>query len=122
MAQITIVEDDDNIRMLIRDILKLEGHHVFDAADGRAGVRSIYEHGVELVITDIFMPEQDGFELIMEMRRAFPNVKIIAISGDQLGPQFGSLRIAQQLGAHGILPKPFRPDDLLHLVEQVLTT
>ncbi|MEX1018534.1 MAG: response regulator, partial [Litorilinea sp.] len=120
MAHIIIVEDDDNIRLLIHDLLVMEGHSVHAAADGRSAMQGIRDDGFDLVITDIFMPEQDGFELIMEMRHNYAQIKIIAMSGDQLGSQFGSLRIAQQLGAHAIMPKPFRPDELINLVNQVL--
>lgn len=120
MGRIAIVEDDDNIRTLIQDVLRMEGHTVVSASNGRAGLKLLEQHAADLVISDIFMPEQDGFELIMQMRRNFPGVKIIAMSGDQLGPQFGSLRIAQQLGAHEILHKPFRPAQLIEVVQRLL--
>lgn len=120
MGRIIIVEDDENIRTLIREILTQEGHQVTTAADGREGLRHVQASGTDLVITDIFMPEQDGFELIMEMRQSYPQIKIIAMSGDLLGPQFGSLRIAQQLGAHEILHKPFHPHELVEMVNRAL--
>lgn len=121
MAHIVVVEDDDNIRMLIHDLLVLEGHTVHVAPDGKAALRDQALANADLVVTDIFMPEHDGFELIMQMRELFPDIRIIAISGDQLGPQFGSLRIAQQLGAHAVLQKPFRPEEFIELINQTLS-
>jgi CheY-like chemotaxis protein len=75
------VEDDEPLRSVLRQILERTGHEVAEAADGRAAMEIQRQKGADLVITDIIMPEVDGIETIMVLRREFPSVKIIAISG-----------------------------------------
>ena len=83
------------------------------ATNGREALQRVALTPYDLVITDILMPEQDGLEVIKELRRAFPTVKIIAISGGGLFDKASALKCATLLGAHRTLAKPFGPEELL---------
>ena len=75
-----------------------------------------------MVITDLLMPEQEGLETIRELRRDFPGVKIIAISGGDKTGTMDFLPVATKLGAQRVLPKPFERDELLGAIQEVLQT
>ncbi len=121
MARILIIDDELPMRSLIRLILEQSGHDVADAQDGDEGIKLQKAQPADLVITDLIMPEKEGFETIMELKTDFPDTKIIAISG---GGQFldkdDFLRIANKLGADYTLAKPFERKDLLKVTGQLL--
>jgi DNA-binding response OmpR family regulator len=120
MARIILIEDCNNLRRIFKKTLEYEGHEVFDAQDGKAAEKLYRERCPDLVITDIVMPNKDGIETIIELRRDFPGVKILAISG---GGRIGSqqyLNMAKSLGAHDILGKPFKQKDLVSSVRKLL--
>ena len=120
MARILVIDDDEQIRGVVRRILERAGHEVQDIADGEAGVRLYRDHPADLVITDIFMPPPDGLQTIRRLRREFPEVKIIALSG---GDRSGTLDLrdrAEVLGASRTLRKPFEMSDLLKVVHELL--
>jgi DNA-binding response OmpR family regulator len=111
--KILVIDDDDLVRRTVAKILRSDGHEVVCAGDGIAGMRVFREQAPELVVTDIIMPEREGIETILAIRRENPKVKIIAISG---GGQFGEvevLKMAQLLGADDVIAKPFRAEELL---------
>lgn len=107
MASILVIDDEPNIRTLLRAILERDAYTVIEATNGREGVALYRRQPVDLVITDIHMPELNGLDLILELTREFLNVKVIAISGVQ-GEATSSLNVAKLLGARQILQKPFR--------------
>jgi CheY-like chemotaxis protein len=74
----------------------------------------------DLVVTDIFMPEADGFEVLAIIKRLHPDMPVIVVSGSQITPNVDFLHLAGRLGAHSVLHKPFRPQELIHAVEQAL--
>jgi len=120
MARILVIDDDRKLRDVMSRALERAGHTVFEADDGAAGIRLYREHGPDLVITDIFMPERDGLQTIVQLRREFTGVKIIAISG---GDQSGSLDFrehAEVLGASRTLRKPFDKAELVKIVHELL--
>ncbi len=120
MPRILVVEDDEPLRSVLRQILERTGHEVAEAADGRAALEIQRQKGADLVITDIIMPEVDGIETIMVLRREFPSVKIIAISGgSRVGPR-EFLNLARVLGAHRTLHKPFALQEMLDAVDELL--
>jgi CheY-like chemotaxis protein len=119
MAQILIIDDDPAIRVTIEEILQSAGHAVISAVDGREGVKLFRANPAEVVITDLYMPNQDGLETIRELRRGNAKAVIIAMCGKPMGETM--LSIAQKLGAVGVLQKPFVPEELLDTVEQALS-
>jgi len=120
MARILIIDDDVQILDMLRQILKSEGYEVVEAADGREGIRLYREDPADLIITDIIMPEKEGIETIMELKRDFPDVKIIAISGGgRIGPE-EYLPMAEMLGAKRTFSKPVERKQLLNAVRKLL--
>ena len=122
MATILVVDDDQTIRALLREILNNEGHHILEAIDGKQGMKQFQATRPDLVITDILMPEKDGVELIMELQESDQNVKIIAMSGGGRGldAEF-NLRIAKDFGAVQQLEKPFTRQAVLGAVRRALS-
>ena len=117
MARILVIEDEGDVRSLYSRILKHAGHDVIEAPDGKVGIALYRENPADLVITDIIMPEKEGIELIIELRRDFPDVKIIAVSGGgQLMASATCLRLAKGLGAVRTLAKPFSQQELVDTV------
>jgi len=111
---ILVIDDDPAVRKFITTILKKENHTVFEADNGKTGLKLLQEqHDIPVVITDIVMPEKEGIETIMEMRSQYPAIKILAISGGgKVGPE-NYLVLADALGAHTTLKKPFSGPELL---------
>ena len=109
--KVLVIDDDDQVRRMATKILSAEGHEVIAAANGLQGVAQCRANRPALVVTDIIMPEQEGIETILTIRREWPQIKIIAISGGGVGG-IDVLQMARILGADDVLPKPFRAGDL----------
>ncbi len=121
MKRILVIDDDDQLRQMIRQILERSHYDVLDAPNGKEGIAIYRRDNPDLVITDIFMPEKEGLETIRELRREYPEVKIIAISGGSPKTEgFSSLQFAIGFGALKTLAKPFSRDQLLQLVRELL--
>lgn len=120
MAQILVIDDDTAMRETLCRLLCRNGHTAVEAGDGRVGIERLKEQPADLVITDILMPEQEGLETIMLLRRDYPDVRIIAISGGGRLEFFNSLKYARDFGANYTLAKPFTPSELLKAVQQAL--
>jgi DNA-binding response OmpR family regulator len=120
MARILLVEDDGRLRTTLKELLTSSGYEVWEAPDG-TGVCDMYqqEH-FDLVITDLVMPDIEGLEVIMELRRRDPAARIIAMSGGRKGRAESYLRIAQKLGAKRTLSKPFSNQEFLEAVRLAL--
>ena len=118
MARILVIDDEPDMRVLLEQTLKAAGHEVSLAADGREGVERYCTRPADLVITDLYMPNQEGLETIAELRRRFPEVAIIAMSGKAAA--LTMLSIAQKFGAIGILHKPFLTEELIAAVGKAL--
>ncbi|MCL4796859.1 MAG: response regulator [Bryobacteraceae bacterium] len=116
-ARILVVDDDAGVRQVLRSMLLPAGYEVEIACNGREAIQLLQTSRFDLVITDLVMPEQEGIETIKLLRRDFPSVKIIAISG-----AFGGdyLRIAGFLGAHRTMAKPVRMETVIRVVEETL--
>lgn len=121
MHRIVVIDDDQDVREVMSAVLESAGYDVASARDGARGLALLREHAADLVITDIFMPEAEGLETIRQMRREFPQVAIIAMSGggDLLEPR-SYLQLAHQFGARLTLTKPFRGAALLRAVHDLL--
>jgi CheY-like chemotaxis protein len=105
---------------MLRKALEKEGYEFFEAADGSQGVSFYREHPTDLVLTDIFMPNQEGLETIMTLKRDFPNVKILAMSGGSVIESDTCLHMAKGLGAIRVYAKPFKIDSLLKDIGEFL--
>ncbi|MBK9306804.1 MAG: response regulator [Nitrospira sp.] len=117
MPSVLVVDDQDQVRQLIRETLEQTGYEVEEARDGKEGVERYRTKPVDLVIMDILMPDQDGLEGIMVLRREFPDARVIAMTGGSDAIGFGNvLDIATMLGVRRTLQKPF---DLKVLLDTV---
>lgn len=120
MARIVVIDDDEQIRETVRRVLESRGHSVEDADQGAGGIAYVAQRAPDLVITDILMPGQDGIEVLVELRKAFPTLKVIAMSGGDGRGLLNLLEDAELLGADRTLPKPFTPAELIAAVNAVL--
>ena len=118
MAQILIIEDDDEVRRVLALALRRRGHSTLEARDGREGLALQAGDPADVVITDIVMPEMEGTETIMALLRAAPKLPIIAISGVSNANLY--LAASRGLGAKVTLGKPIPPDRLLRAVDEAL--
>jgi DNA-binding NtrC family response regulator len=118
MATILVIDDQDSFRKLLRTVLERAGHEVTEAPNGRLGLAAYREKPPDLVITDILMPEMNGLDMILELTRAFLNVKVIAISGAPDSEK--AFDAAKLLGVRHTLHKPFSMDALLKAVQYEL--
>ncbi len=119
MYHILIIDDDEQVRQMCRDVLEREGFEVDVAPDGVIGLEKFDERPSDIVICDIFMPNKDGIETIRELTRTYFDVKVIAMSGGAVGlPDY--LPSARLFGAADILHKPFTPVELITAVRGVL--
>lgn len=121
MPHILIIDDDDTIREILMIALVKAGYVVNQAENGQIGINRFCEDLPDLIITDIFMPEKDGIETIIDIRKDFPFIKIIAMSGGgqmQYGREY--LNYAMKFGANSILQKPFKLKEMLNAVELAL--
>jgi DNA-binding NtrC family response regulator len=116
MGRVLVIDDEPQIRALLRRGLEPEGHEVVEAGDGVVGLRIYQEQRCDLVITDILMPDQEGIGCIMELHRLDPHVRIIAISGASGALPMDVLGVARHLGARRTFSKPF---DVMQVVAAV---
>ncbi|HVH67183.1 MAG TPA: response regulator [Gemmatimonadales bacterium] len=120
MARVLIIDDDVMLRQALTKHLERAGHDTRQAADGDAGIRAFERHAADVVIVDIYMPGQGGLHTIDRLRRAWPGVKIVAISGVPSGGLLDVERHAVALGADRFISKPFEGAELVALVSTLL--
>jgi len=119
MAKILVIDDEEQIRGLLKRVFQNQGHRVITADNGAVGLKMMAQELFDLVITDIFMPEKEGMETIIEIKRDYPTVKILAVSGgDSQGYDY--LPMTKPLGADACLNKPFSNEDIVRLVDGLL--
>jgi len=120
MERILIIDDDAQVLNVLHFALVHEGYEVLKAYNGKEGIKLYRENPVDLIITDLIMPEKEGIETIRELTVEFPKVKIIAISGGgRVGPE-DYLPMAKMFGAKRTLTKPIKRNDLVRAVKEVL--
>jgi len=130
MANILVVDDEESVRVSLRMVLTAAGHKVTEACNGLVADRKLEANSYDLVVTDIIMPDKEGIELISDIAKLYPDVKVIAITGG--GPRrnlagqktMGTgdmLSTASMLGADDTLDKPFSPDELIESVDACLS-
>jgi DNA-binding NtrC family response regulator len=120
MARILVVDDEPSMRDLVALVLELDQHQVVTAGDGNAALAEIEKGVFDLVITDLVMPDLEGIETIMTLRKMRPTLKLIAMSGGGFGRAGDYLEMAATVGAARTLAKPFTNDMLLKTVREVL--
>jgi len=120
MARILVIDDQDSIRRVVRRALEQDGHEVYDASDGKLGMEILERQSFDVVITDIFMPGQDGIVTLRQVRKRFPQVKVIVISGGDSTGVMDLREDAELLGAVKSLQKPFNAREIMDVVRSVL--
>jgi CheY-like chemotaxis protein len=120
MTRILVIDDEPQVRAMLRQMLEREAYEVVEAEEGGEGMKLYQEQPPDLVITDILMPGKEGIETILALRKAYPEIKIIAISGGGRMGKLDVLPIAKSFGAVRTLAKPFEREELLEAVRTVL--
>ena len=120
MPRVLVIDDEDAFRLLLERTLTSAHHQVTAVRDGNEGLLELAKATPDLVITDLYMPNCDGFEFMMTIRKAFPALPIIAVSGDPGG--LPVLAVAGRMGAHAILRKPFAVQELFAVVNRALSS
>jgi two-component system cell cycle sensor histidine kinase/response regulator CckA len=116
-SRVLLIDDDVAVRGFLCQILTDAGYLVVEAGDGRSGMSKLEQMTVDLVITDLVMPEQEGLETLQRLHAERPELPVIAISG-AFGGSF--LKTALRFGAMASLPKPIDPETLLRAVGDAL--
>ena len=120
MAKIYVFDDEPSILLMIKKMLERAGHEVEVALNGKEGMK-LFERAIpDILITDIIMPEQEGLETIVELRKTHPRLKIIAISGGGRVDREGYLPSARLLGADMVFHKPLVQKDFVEAVNELL--
>lgn len=119
MTRILVIDDDNQVRSMLSQRLKKAGYEVEDAPNGLVGIECVRRASFDVVIADLYMPEKEGLETIMDLRREFPEVKIIAISGGHSFDAGHGLSVAKKLGAQYAMEKPVSWDDMLDAVREL---
>jgi CheY-like chemotaxis protein len=120
MAVILVIDDDAAMRRLMVRTLSALNHRVIEAENGQEGLKLVDAEKPDVVITDILMPQKEGIETIREVQERAPDTKIIAVSGGGMSHNLMFLDVARAFGAHAVLAKPFRPNQLVEAVENAL--
>jgi CheY-like chemotaxis protein len=121
VARVLVVDDDRLVRVTIKLALQRAHHEVLEAQDGLEAIEAVDRSKVDVVVTDIIMPEVDGIGLILALRKRAPGMKVIAISGGGRTQNMDFLRMAKALGANLVLAKPFTAEEIQQAVDSVLT-
>lgn len=118
MATILIVDDEELIRRLLREVLERANHRVLEARDGQEGLTVYQQNNVDLVLMDILMPGTDGLETTLQLTREYLDAKVIAMTGAQGDRNF--LDVAKLFGARRVFEKPFDLNNLLQAINKEL--
>ena len=120
MTRVLIIDDEAPIRSMLKLMLERDGYEVAEASDGMEAIRVYRQNPADLIITDLIMPNQDGIGMIIALKKEFPDVKIIAMSGGGLNKPEGYLKGAKKLGAACTLTKPIDRDEMLRAIKDIL--
>ena len=120
MSSILIVDDEEPVRRMLGMLLTRAGYTVRSASNGVEALEVFSEAPTDLIITDLIMPEKEGVEFIIDLRRSHPGVRIVAMSGGGRGSAQDYLSIAKALGASATVAKPFMPDEMLGVISDLL--
>ncbi len=118
--RILVIDDEEAVRETLCENLIDCGFEVYEAIDGEQGIDLIRPDNLpHIVITDIIMPRKEGIETIMEMRKKYPAIKLIAISGGGRMKSMDFLHLAERVGANSVFPKPINVDELAKVIRQL---
>jgi YesN/AraC family two-component response regulator len=120
MAKILVIDDEPSIAIMLKKMLEKAGHEIEIALNGNEGLNLVDKFQPELLITDIVMPEKEGLELIFDLRKKKPELKIIAISGGGRFQFGGYLNSAKHLGADRVFQKPLDHKEFIQAVSDLL--
>lgn len=120
MAKILIIDDESPVRAALARILSRDGHEILEAANGAEAVDIVEGQPVDLVFTDIFMPEMDGIEFVLWVVERFPERPVVAMSGGGSMSMYAALGDARALGAFDVVEKPLDPDRVRSVVSAAI--
>jgi DNA-binding response OmpR family regulator len=115
-----IIEDDPSLRDSLHRTLRGKNYIILAAEEGGEGMKLMQKHAVDIVLIDMFMPGKEGVETIRELRRSYPHVKVIAMSGGGTKGEVDVLQVAKVMGCRHTLVKPFSGEDLIKAIEAQL--
>ncbi len=121
MARIMVVDDEQQVRVALRKFLEHSGHEVVEAADSEESITLFNEHPQDLVITDLFMPKKGGVEVVRQLKRTNPDLKIIVISAYGIRDELDLGSLAVQLGADCAFEKPMDLNELRKKIDELLS-
>jgi len=119
MSRILVIDDEPQVRGMLKEILEDEGYEVTEAENGEVGLNLYKENPSDIVITDILMPDKEGIATIRELKREFPHVKIIAMSGGGRLVAGDYLMMAKAFGVERIFKKPLAYDELVTAIAEL---
>lgn len=112
--KVLVIEDNGDLRDYLRTALESQGYEVLTADNGRSALLHLERGEIDVVLTDLYMPEMDGIETLVTLHRKFPRVRVIAMSGKP----GGHIPVAEVLGVHRVLKKPFGMNELLTALQE----
>lgn len=121
MSAVLIVEDEKELREMLRTSLLRRQYVVYEAANGKEAIMHFKPSVTDVVVTDLIMPDEDGLKVIIKLKELKPSLKIIAISGGGKAGPGSYLNLAKALGADAIFSKPFPINDLIAKIEELLS-
>jgi DNA-binding NtrC family response regulator len=119
MIRVLVIDDDQGVRAMLQRLLEREGYEVSVAVDGQDAEHWLEEQVFDVVITDMIMPEKEGIETILDLRKQYPAIGIIAISGGGMGGAEHYLSSAKSFGAERTFAKPFDCDEMLAAIKEL---
>ncbi|HKQ40636.1 MAG TPA: response regulator [Verrucomicrobiae bacterium] len=119
MKRVLVVEDDEAMCKHLHELFVHFGYEVRAAENGNTGLSAVKDWQPDLVVLDVFLPGKDGFEILLEIRRDYPKMKVLVISGKEHLIYGKSIKFAEQLGANSTLTKPFTTKELEHCIRAI---
>ena len=122
MPTILLIEDEDLLRSGVQELFELNGFHVIGAEDGLEAMHWLYETQIDLVVTDLLMPNMNGVELIARLSRSHPELPVILVSGaSHLVKNRLGIQSLESLGAKATFSKPFKSEELVNKAKELVT-